>query len=182
MASANDPLVAGQQISFTLAYDGPALDPAGVQSTLASWAPFKSLVKLQSVNDAGGAFQIQAMPQPGSGVLTLGGLASGAADFLNQSSAAASGFSRNFRVVGLGSGLGATSLWQQFLQEGGITLSPIAPVTPGAPSWEIQLLSPLFGGGSGGSGSGFGSPNGGFSWLTLGLIALGVFVVVDLVE
>lgn len=178
MAQASDQLISGQQAAFTLSYTAPAVDPSWVKTTLLGWAPFKSAVKLLSVNDAGGAVQIVVMPQAGSQGLTIGGLASGAADTLNQAASAQSGgFSPGFAPAGLGAGLSTTSAWQQFQDSGGVTLNPFASLTPGGPSWESQLLWPSSsssGGGSSGSG-------GGLSWMTLALIGLGVFVAVEVI-
>lgn len=188
--TSDTPFTPGTTVNLNFAISGTGqvaisgLTAIAIQSLLASWAPFSS-----------GAFSLQNVSLdnpilPGSLMVTFTVGAAGAQyTYGLLSSSIAAQINSALPVgtvtpVGLGPGLGTTTTYQQFVQQGGVTLSPLASVSPGGPSWLSTLLpsglfSNLFGSGSG-SGAGGGGGGGSFPWIWVaaGVGALGLIYLV----
>ena len=113
---------------------------ANVENILLGWSPFSSgALTILAANISGGVLTLTVGAGAGATVLTEGGVESSIASTLNGSSVMSGFGGVTFTPADTG-GLGVTTALQQFVQEGGITLSPLAPTTPGGGNWLLNAL------------------------------------------
>jgi hypothetical protein len=137
--------VPGSQYVLNFIVSGLQGDPstyvAQMQSELQSISLFASgALTLIAVSLVNSTLSVTVRANSGASVLTLGGIEAAIADQVN---AQYSGIALNPLDMQGGS---TTSFSTQFAQQGGLTLSPLAPTTPGGTNWLKDLL------GIGGSG------------------------------
>jgi hypothetical protein len=146
--NANTQFVAGANVSLQFTLDTAASAfwsssiTQDVQNSLAGWAPFSSgAFSLQSVSiddpSAPTVLTVSFSVGANGAQYTYGLLASSIASIVN-------GSITGTVTPTLAAGLATTTTLQQFEQQGGVTVSPFAPVSPGQPSWEQQLIGQLF--------------------------------------
>jgi hypothetical protein len=161
--------VPGQQyvLNFSVSLEsGSPYSPVSLfQTALANFPLFlNGALVLGTINAVGNTVSVTITANAGAASVTLGGIESSIAGWVNSQSG------ETVNPLDMQGG-GTTSFISQFEQEGGITLSPFAPTTPGGTNW----LSDLLGIGGGGSPPNPGQP---FPWKWALAAGFGLVVIV----